>query len=295
MNNNKIIEENKNKNILTREEERRLIEQAQKGSKEAREELILKNQGLVMLIASKYRSSNYNLSFDDYIQVGNIGLMTAIDKFDLSQDTKLSTYAIWWINQRIIRTIQDYGRTIRIPANLHESIFKYKKEIQQLQQELNRYPTQQEISEKLDYSKKTIGELEKMQMELLSLDAPINEETNKNMLNFVSDESNNPNTLLIKKALREELIKVIDFVIPQGRNNLIIKYHYGLLDQDPMTLEEIGNLYGLTRERVRQIEEKGLKKIRFSEEVERLLPFFSDSDTVDKDLNENGKKLVKQH
>ena len=290
MNNNKIIEENKNKNILTREEERRLIEQAQKGSKEAREELILKNQGLVMLIASKYRSSNYNLSFDDYIQVGNIGLMTAIDKFDLSQDTKLSTYAIWWINQRIIRTIQDYGRTIRIPANLHESIFKYKKEIQQLQQELNRYPTPEEIFKKLGYSKKNIERFENMQMELLSLDSTIGEEDKDSLLNFISDDRQNPNTLVMQKSLREELIKVIDLVIPQERDNSIIKYRYGLLDKDPMTLEEIGSLYGLTRERIRQIEEKGLNKIRLSKETERLLSFFSNADTIAKNLEEQRRK-----
>ena len=290
MNNSKTIQENKNKELLTLEKERELIKQSQKGSKEAREELILRNQGLVISIASKYRSSNYNLSLDDYIQAGNIGLMTAIDKFDLSQDTKLSTYAIWWINQRIIRTIQDYGRTIRIPANLHESIFKYKKEIQQLQQELNRYPTPEEIFKKLGYSKKNIERFENMQMELLSLDSTIGEEDKDSLLNFISDDRQNPNTLVMQKSLREELIKVIDLVIPQERDNSIIKYRYGLLDKDPMTLEEIGSLYGLTRERIRQIEEKGLNKIRLSKETERLLSFFSNADTIAKNLEEQRRK-----
>ena len=245
--------------LLRAEEEKELTTKAAQGDSAAKEKLINSNLKLVVSIAKKFQDNG--ISFLDLIQEGNIGLMTAIDKFDNSLGYRFSTYAYYWIKTTISRAVNQQNRSIRIPVYMVEKLSKYKKIEQELSQKYNREPTENEIAEKMNVSVKEIRELKEYLSDAVSLDAPIGEDKEDSFGSFVEDSSNgNPADNYEKEDMSKILLKVLD-TLPE-REAGILKMRFGIGYSSPLTLEEVGKRYSLTRERVRQIEASALKKMR---------------------------------
>ena len=245
--------------LLSAEEEKELTTKAAQGDSAAKEKLINSNLKLVVSIAKKFQDNG--ISFLDLIQEGNIGLMTAIDKFDNSLGYRFSTYAYYWIKTTISRAVNQQNRSIRIPVYMVEKLSKYKKIEQELSQKYNREPTENEVAEKMDVSVKEIRELKEYLSDAVSLDAPIGEDKEDSFGSFVEDSSNgNPADNYEKEDMSKILLKVLD-TLPE-REAGILKMRFGIGYSSPLTLEEVGKRYSLTRERVRQIESSALKKMR---------------------------------
>ena len=245
--------------LLTPEREKYLAEQIALGSKEAKDELIEANLRLVVSVAKKHVGKG--MYFLDLIQEGNLGLIKAVEKFDYSKGYKFSTYAHWWIRQAITRAIADQARTIRIPVHMVETIHKVSRTARQLLQEFGREPTTSEIAEKLGMTPERVREIMKIAQDPVSLETPIGEEEDSHLGDFVEDnDSPAPSDSASYALLREQLCNILRTLTP--REEQVIKLRFGLEDGRPRTLEEVGKLFDITRERIRQIEAKALRKLR---------------------------------
>ena len=245
--------------LLTPEREKYLAEQIAEGNKFAKDELIEANLRLVVSIAKRHVGKG--MYFLDLIQEGNLGLIKAVEKFDYSKGYKFSTYATWWIRQAITRAIADQARTIRIPVHMVETIHKVSRTARQLLQELGREPNTDEIAEKLGITAEKVREIMKIAQDPVSLETPIGEEEDSHLGDFVEDnDSPAPSDSASYSLLREQLCNILRTLTP--REEQVIKLRFGLVDGRPRTLEEVGKQFQITRERIRQIEAKALRKLR---------------------------------
>jgi len=255
--------------LLKAEEEPILARKILAGDEDAKNKLINANLRLVVNIAKHYVGRG--MAFLDLIQEGNLGLMKAVDKFDYEKGFKFSTYATWWIRQAITRAIADQARTIRIPVHMVETINKMTRVQRTLIQELGREPTAEEISERMegDLSPKRIREIQRIAMEPVSLETPIGEEDDSHLGDFIEDKDNeSPVEFTTRSLLKEELYSILKDL--SDREERVIRLRYGLDDNRPRTLEEVGKEFGVTRERIRQIEAKAIKKLRHPTRSKRL-------------------------
>ena len=258
--------------LLTYEEENILAERMLKGDKEAKKQLIESNLRLVVSIAKKYIGRG--MHFLDLIQEGNLGLIKAVDKFDQSKGYKFSTYATWWIRQAITRAIADQARTIRIPVHMVETINKLIRTSRHLLQTLGREPTPEEIAAELEMPIERVREVLKVAQDPISLETPVGEEDESNLGNFIPDEdAPSPSEQAADVLLREHIEEVMQTLTP--REAKVLKLRFGLQDGRMRTLEEVGKEFDVTRERIRQIEAKALRKLRHPSRSKRLKDFMN--------------------
>ena len=245
--------------ILSEDEEKKLFQELKAGNSAARDEIIDRNLKLVVAIAKKYKGSG--LQFMDLIQEGAFGLMAAVDKFNVDLGYKFSTYATYWIRQAITKAIINKGRAIRLPAHINDKYYKLRQTEKLLSNELGREPKIEELADRLHMDVLEVKNLFDMGQYLISLDTPVSEEDDDCLIDFVEDKHFvSPAAAVAKMDLKEQLFKVMDSL--EEREKEVLIKRYGLLDGEPMTLEEIGKDMNLSRERIRQIEEKALRKMR---------------------------------
>ena len=251
--------------LLTNEEEQELAVLVEQGDLEAKQRLAEANLRLVVSIAKRYVGRG--MQFLDLIQEGNMGLMKAVDKFDYTKGFKFSTYATWWIRQAITRAIADQARTIRIPVHMVETI--------NLLQELGQDPTPEQIAERMDMTPDKVREILKIAQEPVSLETPIGEEDDSHLGDFIEDEViENPVDYTTRIVLREQLDEVLDTLTDREEN--VLRLRFGLDDGKMRTLEDVGKVFNVTRERIRQIEAKALRKLRHPSRSKPLRDFIED-------------------
>lgn len=259
--------------LLTNEEEKELAIAAAEGDLMAKQRLAEANLRLVVSIAKRYVGRG--MQFLDLIQEGNMGLMKAVDKFDYSKGFKFSTYATWWIRQAITRAIADQARTIRIPVHMVETINKLVREQRNLLQELGQDPTPEQIAERMDMTPDKVREILKIAQEPVSLETPIGEEDDSHLGDFIEDEViENPVDYTTRVVLREQLDEVLDTLTDREEN--VLRLRFGLDDGKMRTLEDVGKVFDVTRERIRQIEAKALRKLRHPSRSKQLRDFVED-------------------
>lgn len=259
--------------LLTNEEEKELALAVEAGDVEAKQRLAEANLRLVVSIAKRYVGRG--MQFLDLIQEGNMGLMKAVDKFDYSKGFKFSTYATWWIRQAITRAIADQARTIRIPVHMVETINKLVREQRNLLQELGQDPTPEQIAERMDMTPDKVREILKIAQEPVSLETPIGEEDDSHLGDFIEDEViENPVDYTTRIVLREQLDEVLDTLTDREEN--VLRLRFGLDDGKMRTLEDVGKVFNVTRERIRQIEAKALRKLRQPSRSKPLRDFIED-------------------
>lgn len=259
--------------LLTNEEEQELAVLVEQGGLEAKQRLAEANLRLVVSIAKRYVGRG--MQFLDLIQEGNMGLMKAVDKFDYTKGFKFSTYATWWIRQAITRAIADQARTIRIPVHMVETINKLVREQRNLLQELGQDPTPEQIAERMDMTPDKVREILKIAQEPVSLETPIGEEDDSHLGDFIEDEViENPVDYTTRIVLREQLDEVLDTLTDREEN--VLRLRFGLDDGKMRTLEDVGKVFNVTRERIRQIEAKALRKLRHPSRSKPLRDFIED-------------------
>ena len=259
--------------LLSNEEEKELAIAVENGDLEAKQRLAEANLRLVVSIAKRYVGRG--MQFLDLIQEGNMGLMKAVDKFDYSKGFKFSTYATWWIRQAITRAIADQARTIRIPVHMVETINKLVREQRNLLQELGQDPTPEQIAERMDMTPDKVREILKIAQEPVSLETPIGEEDDSHLGDFIEDEViENPVDYTTRVVLREQLDEVLDTLT--DREEYVLRLRFGLDDGKMRTLEDVGKVFNVTRERIRQIEAKALRKLRHPSRSKQLKDFIED-------------------
>jgi len=288
---------------LPPEEERNLAIEIRKGNTEAKDIFIERNLRLVVSIAKRYL--NNGLPFLDLIQEGNIGLMKAVDRYDVTKGFKFSTYATHWIRQSIKRGIENNGRNIRVPSHLLESINKYKIVQLELQKKLGREPNIDEIAEELRISYKEAVKLNKLQSDTISMNKLVGEDEESELEKYIPDVSNNPENKVLENIMKLEIRELLEKCNLKQKEIDVLKLRYGLENEQPKSLQEIGDIYNVSRERIRQIENKALAKIRRSKYVKIFAEYTDDPQNVLKNISyynekydnsiENTKKYYKEY
>ena len=259
--------------LTTKEQETEIAKRIIAGDESAKEELTRCNLKLVVSIAKHY--VNRGMQFLDLIQEGNLGLMKAVDKFDYTRGYKFSTYATWWIRQAITRALADQARTIRLPVHMVETINKLVREQRNLLQELGQDPTPEQIAERMEMTPDKVREILKIALEPVSLETPIGEEDDSHLGDFIEDEViENPVDYTTRVVLREQLDEVLDTLTDREEN--VLRLRFGLDDGKMRTLEDVGKVFNVTRERIRQIEAKALRKLRPPSRSKQLKDFIED-------------------
>ena len=257
--------------LLNPEQERALSERVAKGDEDAKQQLCEANLRLVVNIAKRYSGKN-GMQFLDLIQEGNIGLMKAVERYDYTKGFRFSTYATWWIRQSITRAMADQLRTIRLPVHMVETINRLGRVVKRLTQALGREPSVEEIAKEMDMPVEKVMEVQKIALDPISLESPVGEEEDSKIGDFIEDESSiSPMEAATRTMLKSQLMNVLGTLTP--REQKVIRLRYGLDDGCPKTLEQVGQEFQVTRERIRQIEAKALRKLRNPSRSKKLKDF----------------------